>query len=716
MDAQVARSELDLAVTGMTCASCVRRVEKALAAVPGVDDVAVNLATERAHVALHGSQDVAALVQAVARAGFEAHPIAPEAPPDAPADRSELWHLIAAAALSAPLLAGMIAHAAGLPWMLPAWVQFALATPVQVWLGARFYIAGWKAARAMSGNMDLLVALGTSAAYGLSVWAWLTQPDPALYFESSALLITFVLLGKWLEHRARGQTAAAIRALMRLRPDSARVRRNGSEIELPIAALRVGDVVVVRPGERIPVDGRVIEGGAAIDASMLTGESLPVDAAIGSTVAAGTIDTDGVLAITATAIGAETMLARIVRMVEGAQASKAPIQRLVDRVAAVFVPVVLVVALVTFAAWFWTTGQVPLSVLNAVSVLVIACPCALGLATPTAIMVGTGLAARRGILIKDAAALERAHAVRVVAFDKTGTLTEGKPRVSDIIGADAAAPEVLRLAAALQRNSEHALAAAVRARALQDGIDPPPAAGFRALPGRGVWAEVEGRSLIFGNRRLLEENGIVARDDAGQTVAWLAETAPLRRVLGRIAFGDTVKPTARAAIDRLHRMGLRTVLLTGDSRGAADAVAQTLGIEDVRADVLPDGKADAVAALRQDGVVAMVGDGINDGPALAAADIGIAMATGTDVAMETAGITLMRGDPALVADAIDISRRTTAKIRQGLFWAFAYNIVGIPLAALGYLSPLIAGAAMAASSVSVVANALLMRGWPASGR
>ena len=711
MDAHVGQSELDLAITGMTCASCVRRVEKALGAVPGVTDVAVNLATERAHVSLHGPQDLAALVRAVAKAGFDAQPIVPEAPPDAPPDRREMWHLAAAAVLSAPLLAGMAAHAAGLPWMLPAWVQFALATPVQVWLGARFYIAGWKAARALSGNMDLLVAIGTSAAYGLSVWAWLTEPDPALYFESSALLITFVLLGKWLEHRARGQTAAAIRALMRLRPDTARVRRNGAEIDLPIAALRVGDVVVVRPGERIPVDGRVIEGGAAIDASMLTGESLPVDAAIGASVAAGTIDTDGVLAIEATAIGAETMLARIVRMVEGAQASKAPIQRLVDRVAAVFVPVVLAIALATFAGWFWTTGQVPLSVLNAVAVLVIACPCALGLATPTAIMVGTGLAARRGILIKDAASLERAHAVRVVVFDKTGTLTEGKPRVSDIVAADAAAPEVLRLAASLQRDSEHVLAAAVRARALLDGIEPPPAAGFRALPGRGVMAEVEGRSLIFGNRRLLEENGIVARNDPGQTVAWLAETAPSPRVLGHIVFGDTLKPTALAAIDRLHRLGLRPVLLTGDSQGAADAVAQALGIDDVRADILPEGKADAVAALRRDGVVAMVGDGINDAPALAAADIGIAMATGTDVAMETAGITLMRGDPALVADAIDISRRTTAKIRQGLFWAFGYNIVGIPLAALGYLSPLIAGAAMAASSVSVVTNALLMR-WP----
>ena len=711
MDAHVGQSELDLAITGMTCASCVRRVEKALGAVPGVTDVAVNLATERAHVSLHGPQDLAALVRAVAKAGFDAQPIVPEAPPDAPPDRREMWHLAAAAVLSAPLLAGMAAHAAGLPWMLPAWVQFALATPVQVWLGARFYIAGCKAARALSGNMDLLVAIGTSAAYGLSVWAWLTEPDPALYFESSALLITFVLLGKWLEHRARGQTAAAIRALMRLRPDTARVRRNGAEIDLPIAALRVGDVVVVRPGERIPVDGRVIEGGAAIDASMLTGESLPVDAAIGASVAAGTIDTDGVLAIEATAIGAETMLARIVRMVEGAQASKAPIQRLVDRVAAVFVPVVLAIALATFAGWFWTTGQVPLSVLNAVAVLVIACPCALGLATPTAIMVGTGLAARRGILIKDAASLERAHAVRVVVFDKTGTLTEGKPRVSDIVAADAAAPEVLRLAASLQRDSEHVLAAAVRARALLDGIEPPPAAGFRALPGRGVMAEVEGRSLIFGNRRLLEENGIVARDDPGQTVAWLAETAPSPRVLGHIVFGDTLKPTALAAIDRLHRLGLRPVLLTGDSQGAADAVAQALGIDDVRADILPEGKADAVAALRRDGVVAMVGDGINDAPALAAADIGIAMATGTDVAMETAGITLMRGDPALVADAIDISRRTTAKIRQGLFWAFGYNIVGIPLAALGYLSPLIAGAAMAASSVSVVTNALLMR-WP----
>jgi Cu+-exporting ATPase len=715
MDAHVSQSELDLAIAGMTCASCVRRVEKALGAVPGVADVAVNLATERAHVSLHGPQDLAALVHAVAKAGFEAHPIVPEAPLDAPPDRRELWHLIAAAALSAPLLAGMLAHAAGLPWMLPARVQFALATPVQFWLGARFYVAGWKAARALSGNMDLLVAIGTSAAYGLSVWAWLTESDPALYFESSALLITFVLLGKWLEHRARGRTAAAIRALMRLRPDTARVRRDGAELDLPIAALRVGDVVVVRPGERIPVDGRVIEGGAAIDASMLTGESLPVDAAIGASVAAGTIDTDGVLAIEATAIGAETMLARIVRMVEGAQASKAPIQRLVDRVAAVFVPVVLVVALATFAAWYWTTGQVPLSVLNAVAVLVIACPCALGLATPTAIMVGTGLAARRGILIKDAASLERAHAVRVVVFDKTGTLTEGKPRVSDIAGAEADPRDVLRLAASLQRDSEHALAAAVRARALQDGIAPPPASGFRALPGRGVMAEVEGRSLIFGNRRLLAENGIVARGDPGQTVAWLAETAPSPRVLGHIVFGNTLKPSARGAIDRLHRLGLRTVLLTGDSRSTADAVAQALGIDDVRADILPEGKAEAVAALRQDGVVAMVGDGINDAPALAAADIGIAMATGTDVAMETAGITLMRGDPALVADAIDISRRTTTKIRQGLFWAFAYNVVGIPLAALGYLSPLIAGAAMAASSVSVVTNALLMR-WPASRR
>jgi Cu+-exporting ATPase len=729
---EVPVAEFDLSVQGMTCASCSGRVERALKQVPGVIEAEVNLATERARItAARGAVSVDQLVAAVQNAGYEASPVeqagSPAGETDAAAARSrrDLFRVVTAAALSAPLLLGMVGHLLGAEWMMPpGLVQLALATPVQFWLGWRFYVAGWKAARSFSGNMDLLVALGTTAAWGLSVYGLLTAHGdhaPALYFESSALIITFVLLGKWLEARAKGQTASAIRALMDLRPDKARLRRGGSEVEVPLAEVRVGDVVVVRPGERIPVDGRVVEGGGSVDESMLTGESLPVEKAPGAKVTGGAINTDGLLVIETTAVGAETTLARIVRLVEGAQASKAPIQRLVDRVSAVFVPVVLGIALVTFVGWWAVTGDATAAILNAVAVMVIACPCALGLATPTAIMVGTGAAARHGILIKDAEALERAHAVTTVAFDKTGTLTEGRPEVTDVVPAEGTGtPEVLRLAAALQAGSEHPLAAAVRRRA--EGVTPLAATtNFRALAGRGISGEVERRSLVLGNRRLLEENGLAgdvlvraAKDleASGRTVSWLAETAPVRQILGLVAFGDAVKDSAKDAVDRLHRQGIETVMLTGDGRGAAGAAARSLGIDKVVAEVLPEGKAEAVAGLRGEGrVVAMVGDGINDAPALAAADVGIAMSTGTDVAMHTAGVTLMRGDPALVAGAIDVSRRTYRKIRQGLFWAFVYNLVGIPLAALGLLSPMVAGAAMALSSVSVVANALLLRGW-----
>ncbi len=728
----VPRAELDLTVGGMTCASCVNRVERALKRVPGVVAAEVNLATERARVTvLAGAVDVAALTSAVRGAGYEAEAVAEpgvapaEEAKSAARDRRELVRVVAAAALSAPLAVGMVADLLGLHWMLPGWGQLALASIVQFWLGWRFYVAGWKAARALSGNMDLLVALGTTAAWGLSVYELLAAGPgraPTLYFESSALLITFILFGKWLEARAKRQTASAIRALMALRPDTARVRRDGADAEIPLSQVGVGDVVVVRPGERIPVDGSVVEGSGSVDESMLTGESLPVDKAPGSHVTGGSIDTDGLLVIETTAVGAETTLAKIVRMVEGAQASKAPIQRLVDRVSAVFVPVVLGIALVTFVAWWAMTGDTTGAMLNAVAVLVIACPCSLGLATPTAIMAGTGVAARHGILIQDAEALERAHAVGVVAFDKTGTLTEGRPVVTDLLAMPGVAEaEVLRMSAALQAGSEHPLARAVRERAQTEAISPAPATGFRALAGRGVSAQVDGRTLVLGSYRLLEEQGLAsgplavqaaALEAQGRTVSWLAETTPASRVLGLVAFGDTVKPTARAAIAKLHRSGIRTVMLTGDRRGAAEAVAQALGIDEVVPEVLPGDKAEAVTRLRGAGkVVAMVGDGINDAPALAAADIGIAMATGTDVAMHTAGITLMRGDPALVGDAIDISRRTYRKIRQGLGWAFLYNVAGIPLAAFGYLDPIVAGAAMALSSVSVVTNALLLRRW-----
>ena len=655
--------------------------------------------------------------------------VARPAPPPAPS--RDGWKVALAAALSAPLVIPMLGDLFGRHWMLAGWLQWLLATPVQFWLGARFYRAGWKALRAGSGNMDLLVSLGTSAAYGLSLWL-LWQADGAmahLYFESSAVVITLVLLGKWLESRAKRQTSDAIRALQALRPETARVRRDGIDIDVPVAELAVGDLVVVRPGERVAADGRVEDGRSHVDESLITGESLPVAKQAGDRVTGGALNAEGLLLVRTQAVGAESTLARIVRMVESAQAGKAPIQRLVDQVSAVFVPVVVGLALLTLLGWGFATGDWSAGVLNAVAVLVIACPCALGLATPAAIMVGTGAAARRGILIKDAQALEIAHAVRVVAFDKTGTLTEGRPQLAaaePAADAGLSAEQLVGLAAALQLGSEHPLAAAVLAAAKQPLA---PASDVRALPGRGIAGVVDGQSLQLGSTRLMDESGVArgaleARalelQSEGRTVSWLAGRrgdAPWR-LLGLLAFGDTLKPGAAAAIATLRGLGLRTLMISGDNAGSANAVGRALGIDDVRAEVLPEQKAGLVATLRAEiagrGKVAMVGDGINDAPALAAADVGMAMAGeqgGTDAAMQAAGITLMRGDPALVAQAIDISRRTSAKIRQNLFWAFFYNVVGIPLAAFGLLNPVVAGAAMAMSSVSVLTNALLLKRW-----
>lgn len=724
-----------LQIGGMSCASCVGRVEKALKAVPGVADAQVNLATETAEVRLGGPgpQPAAAeLIAAVGKAGYTAHARVAEAdaaPGESGAERrSQAWPVVAAAVLSAPLLLPMAGLAFGAHWMLPGWLQLALATPVQFWLGARFYRAGWQALRARSGNMDLLVALGTSAAYGLSLQQWLAHGAQGhLYFEAAAVVITLVLLGKWLEARAKRQTSAAIRALQALRPATARVRRGGAEVDVPIAAVRVGDLVVLRPGERVPVDGEVVEGESEVDESLVTGESLPVPKRPGLRVTGGAVNGTGLLLLRTVAVGAETTLARIVRLVESAQAKKAPVQRLVDRVSAVFVPVVLAIAGLALLSWGLASGDWQAAILNAVAVLVIACPCALGLATPAALMAGTGVAARHGILIKDAEALEIAHGVRLVAFDKTGTLTEGKPALVAHEAVDGDAGTLLALAAALQSGSEHPLAHAVLAAAQAQGLAVPRASQMRALAGRGMAARVEGRELRLGSARLMRELGVSVADLAaraealqaeGRTVSWLADasdaTAP--RLLGLLAFGDALKPGAAAAVHRLHAQGIRTVLVSGDNQASATAVARRLGIDDVRAEVLPEDKAAIVAALRAQqhadgGRVAMVGDGINDAPALAAADVGIAMGSGTDVAMHAAGITLMRGDVGLVADALAISRRTTAKIRQNLFWAFVYNVVGLPLAALGLLNPVIAGAAMAFSSVSVVGNALLLKRW-----
>lgn len=724
--------ERSLQIEGMTCASCVSRVEKALAKVPGVVSATVNLATEKAEVQIADTgTSVEALIAAVRKAGYEASPVveATGAPEAQPSRWPDAWPVILAALLSAPLALPMLGLLFGQAWMLDGWTQFALATPVQFWLGARFYRAGWKALRAGAGNMDLLVALGTSAAYGLSVyqlWRHGGHGMAHLYFEASAVVITLVLLGKWLEARAKRQTTQAIRALNALRPEHARVRREGVDRDVGVDQVRVGDLVVVRPGERVPVDALVVEGASEIDESLITGESLPVARQAGDAVTGGAINGQGVLLLRTTAVGAESTLARIVRLVESAQAKKAPIQRLVDRVSGVFVPVVIGIALVTLLGWGLATGHWEAAILNSVAVLVIACPCALGLATPTAIMAGTGVAARHGILIKDAVALEVAHAIGVVAFDKTGTLTEGRPELVAFEAVDGDSAFLLMASAAIQSGSEHPLARAVLAAAKKLDAAIPRASAVRAVAGRGMSAVVESRELRLGSSRFMSELSVpLGKLDArasqlqsqGRTVSWLADVTGRPTLIGLLAFGDTPKASAAAAIARLHAQGIRTVLVTGDNRGSAEAVAKALKIDTVRAEVLPEDKALIIAELKTEGQrVAMVGDGINDAPALAAADVGIAMSTGTDVAMHAAGITLMRGDPALVSDAIDISRRTYAKIRQNLFWAFAYNVVGIPLAALGLLSPVIAGAAMAFSSVSVVSNALLLRRWKGSTR
>jgi Cu+-exporting ATPase len=543
---------------------------------------------------------------------------------------------------------------------------------------------------------------------------------PHLYFEASAVVIALVLLGKYLESRAKRQTASAIRALEALRPERAIQVIDGREREVAISALRLDDLVLVKPGERFPVDGAVVEGQSHADEALISGESLPVPKQPGDKVTGGAINGEGRLLVRTQALGAETVLARIIRLVEDAQAAKAPIQKLVDKVSQVFVPVVLLLALATLIGWWLYGAPMETALINAVAVLVIACPCALGLATPTAIMAGTGVAARYGILIKDAEALERAHEVSAVVFDKTGTLTSGAPRIAHLSAIDGDEAALLQMAGALQRGSEHPLAKAVLDACSERGLSVTDVGDSQSLTGRGIAGSLDGRRLALGNRRLLEESGLSAGplaesannwETEGRTLSWLIEQSPEPRVLGLFAFGDTLKPGALQAVQQLSARHINSHLLTGDNRGSAKVVAEALGISDVHAEVLPADKAATVNALKKTGVVAMVGDGINDAPALAAADIGIAMGGGTDVAMHAAGITLMRGDPRLVPAALDISRKTYAKIRQNLFWAFVYNLIGIPLAAFGFLNPVLAGAAMALSSVSVVSNALLLKTW-----
>jgi Cu+-exporting ATPase len=733
----------DIGVGGMTCASCVTRVERSLIKVPGVQSASINLATETARVIWsdRGADPVeqqARLRRAIRDAGYE--PRDAHAPVAAPQGWREAWPVWLGMALSLPLVAPMVGMLWGQHWMLPPWLQFALATPVQFILGARFYKAGWHALRAGTGNMDLLVSLGTSAGWALSMWLWWQAPHhadhgPDLYFEGSAVVITLVLLGKWLEARAKRSTLQAIAALQALRPQTARVLGPDGVQTLPIAEVLPGDELRVLPGERVPADGEITQGESSLDESMLTGEPLPVHKTVGQHVRGGTLNGEGSVQVRVTAVGASSMLAQIIRLVEDAQAAKAPIQRLVDQIAAVFVPVVLLVALVTCLSWLWVGATFEAALIHSVAVMVIACPCALGLATPAAIMAGTGVAARKGILIRDAQALELAHRAGIVAFDKTGTLTLGQPRLLQLQPlAEPSPDQLLPCAAALQQHSSHPLALAVL-RAAQglplgsDGQQLPQVLNATTLSGKGVQGDIQGITYMLGSVQWLghhlsadQQGTVESAMQNGHTLSLLGQQLAGGdiRILALLAFGDQPKPGVQAALAVLRQRGMQLAMISGDNQAAAQAMGATLGLlaSEVHAEVLPAQKTEWIRRLQtqahaQHQTVIFVGDGINDAPALAAADVGMAMANadggGTDVAMGTAGITLMRGDVALVAQAIDISKRTVSKIRQNLFWAFAYNVAGIPLAALGYLSPVVAGAAMALSSVSVMTNALMLR-------
>jgi Cu+-exporting ATPase len=692
-------------IDGMSCAACVGRVERALEAVPGVVSAQVNLALGNALVGVErpGLED--AVLAAATAAGYPAHLRRSAAAPEAPARDRELAWLLFAAVLTLPLVVQMGMMVAGSGWRLPPLLELVLAAPVQFLAGARFYRGAWNSLRHGAASMDVLVALGTSAAFCYSLAVVLGATRGHLYFEASAVIITLVLLGKWLEARARRGASAALRELMALRPDTATVERDG--VEQAVAADRVvpGDVVVVRPGARIPVDGTILSGDTEVDESLITGESLPVARSAGDAVIGGAVNGSGLLRV------------RIVALVEEAQMRKAPVQRLVDRISARFVPAVVAVAVLTFTGWWLAAAGLEQSLVAAVAVLVIACPCALGLATPTALVAGTGASARAGIL-RDIEALERAAAIDMVIFDKTGTLTAGRPRLTQIAVGEGDAPALLRLAASVQHGSEHPLARAAVERASDEGLSLAPVTEFRNHPGAGVTARADGHRVAVGSRALLAKLDVdcapldALLDGMESDAATWSAVAVDGRIAGVLAYEDELRSDAPQALAGLAARGVQAMLLTGDNEASAARVAKRAGIERWQSAATPETKAARVTELTRDGHrVAMVGDGINDAPALAAADLGIAMGGGTDVAMETAGITLMRHDLGLVAGALDVSRRTLRTIRQNLFWAFVYNVVGIPVAAMGLLDPALAGAAMAMSSVCVVTNSLRLRRW-----
>ncbi|MWV45891.1 heavy metal translocating P-type ATPase [Paenibacillus sp. HJL G12] len=731
------KETMDFEITGMTCAACATRIEKGLSRMPGISQANVNLALETAHVEYAaGMVTVKDMMKKVEQLGYKALP-KQEAKDSAELRRQEINHKrfkwMMAAILSLPLLWAMVGHFSFTSWIpvpslfMNPWFQLVLATPVQFLIGGQFYVGAYKALRNKSANMDVLVALGTSAAYFYSLYLTIRSigmemhHPVEMYYETSSILITLILVGKWFEALAKGRSSEAIKSLMGLQAKTALVLRDGQEVSIPVEDVEVGDTVIVKPGEKIPVDGKVLQGLSSVDESMLTGESLPVEKREGDAVVGATLNKNGMLRVQATKVGSETALAQIIKVVEEAQGSKAPIQRIADVISGIFVPIVVGIAVVTFLIWYFGVepGQFASALEKAIAVLVIACPCALGLATPTSIMAGSGRAAEFGILFKGGEHLESAQAIEVVVLDKTGTVTSGKPVLTDVIPAPLMTEQsLLRTTAAVERQSEHPLADAIVAGALDrsKSLPLPEAKDFENLPGYGVSARVDGRLVLVGTRKLMAERGVPVEaalnamrqlEDAGKTAMLVAVDG---KYAGMVAVADTIKETSREAVSRLQEMGIEVIMITGDNERTAKAIAAQAGIHQVLAEVLPEGKAEEVKKLQQSGKrIAMVGDGINDAPALATADIGMAIGTGTDVAMEAADVTLMRGDLNAIADAILMSRRTMGNIKQNLFWALAYNTIGIPIAAIGFLAPWLAGAAMAFSSVSVVLNALRLQ-------
>ncbi|WHY18862.1 heavy metal translocating P-type ATPase [Paenibacillus sp. G2S3] len=730
-----AKEAVDLQLVGMTCAACALKIEKTLNKLPGVSTANVNFAMETAHVEYNPVEvSVSDMQKRVEKLGYKAVPKQEQGDPAEQRQQDlskQKRKLLISAILSFPLLWAMVSHFSFTSWIwLPdlfmnPWFQLILATPVQFYIGKQFYIGAYKALRNGSANMDVLVSLGTSAAFFYSlyltiVWAvngGSAHHGPEMYYETSAVLITLVLMGKLFESLAKGRTSEAIKSLMGLQAKTALVVRDGEELSIPVEEVITGDIVLVRPGNKVPVDGEVLEGISSIDESMLTGESLPVEKKAGDSVIGATINKNGMLRIKATKVGKETALAQIIKVVEEAQGSKAPIQRVADVISGIFVPIVVGIAVIAFLVWYFivTPGDFAGALEKAIAILVIACPCALGLATPTSIMAGSGRAAELGILFKGGEHLEQTHKIDTIILDKTGTVTKGKPELTDIL-VEGNETEFLRLVGAAEKNSEHPLAEAIVAGILERNIELPGTESFEAIPGFGIKAVVEGKELLIGTRRLMDKYGVEAShaynimstlEESGKTAMLVAIN---KGYVGMVAVADTIKETSQAAVSRLKGMGIQVIMITGDNERTAKAIAAQVGIDHVRAEVLPEGKAEEVKKLQAQGkIVAMVGDGINDAPALATADIGMAIGTGTDVAMEAADVTLMRGDLSSIPDAIYMSRKTMTNIKQNLFWALGYNSLGIPIAALGFLAPWVAGAAMALSSVSVVLNALRLQ-------